>query len=105
MSLVVESLDESDDIVEFSLLTAEQEITSIDTLDRLVCWDLYDFEGVDFVEFFFFGLRGSGHSREFAVQSEIVLERDRCECTRLLLYRDSLLGLDCLVQSIRVATT
>ena len=58
----MESLDESDDIVEFALLTAEQEIPSIDTLDELVRRDLYDFEGVNLVEFFFFGLRGSCHS-------------------------------------------
>ena len=38
----MESLDESDDIVELALLTAEEEISTVDSFDWFVGWYLYD---------------------------------------------------------------
>ena len=63
-------------------------------------WNGGDFKVVDLAELFRLGHRGSGHAGEFAVETEVVLEGDRCECHRLTLYVQPLFCLDRLVKAL-----
>ena len=65
--------------------------------------DLHDLEGVDLAELVLLGLGRTGHAREDLVHAEVVLEGDRRERLVLLADRHLLLGLDRLVQALRVA--
>ena len=64
---------------------------------------LDDAKAVDLVELALFGLGGSGHAADLVVHAEVVLEGDRGEGLVLLLDLHPLLGLDRLMEALRVA--
>ena len=56
---------------------------------------------VNLGKFIGFGGGGAGHARQFVIEPEIVLERDRCEGDVFGLYLHILLGLNRLMQPVR----
>ena len=62
-----------------------------------------DIEFVDVVEFVRLGFRGAGHAREFVIEAEIILDRDRGEGLRLAIDLHAFLRFDRLVQTIAPA--
>ena len=69
-----------------------------------VCWNHDYFKAVDFPEFIFFRLCRTGHACDFVVEAEVVLEGDCCQRLVFLLDRDAFFSLDCLVQTVAVAS-
>ena len=69
-----------------------------------VRWNRGHFKVVDLAELFRLGHCGTGHACELAVESEVVLECDRCKGHRLALYAEPLLRFDCLVETLRPTT-
>ncbi len=65
--------------------------------------DDHDRELVDVAELGVLGQGGTGHARELLVEAEVVLQRDGRERLVLLADVHALLGLDRLVQALRVA--
>ena len=63
----MESFDESDNIVEFTFFTTEEEVTTIDAFDRFICWYLDNLERIYLIELFFFCFCCTSHSREFFI--------------------------------------
>ena len=66
--------------------------------------DDHDRQLVDVAELLVLGHGGTGHARELLVHAEVVLQRDGRERLVLLANVHALLGLDRLVQALRVAT-
>jgi hypothetical protein len=69
----------------------------------LVGRDLDDLELVDVAEFLRLGHRRAGHAGELRIEPEIILEGNRGERLVFVLNGHTLLGLERLVQSLRVA--
>ncbi len=87
----------------FSLRGREDEVVAVEADHGHVGGDLHDIERVDRAELVFFGLGRAGHAGQLLVEAEVVLQRDRGQGLVLLADRDLLLGLDRLVQALRVA--
>ena len=75
----------------------------VDPYDGLVCRDLDDIELVYRAELLSFGRGGTGHAGELAVETEVILEGYGRKGLVFLLDIDVLLGLDRLMQTLRVA--
>ena len=103
LSLLVPLGDLVDHSAIFALLTSVDEVGLIETDHRLVGRDRHDLQLVDLVEFLSLGECGAGHARKLVVEAEEVLEGDRGEGDRLLLDRNTFLGLDRLVEAVRPA--
>ena len=60
---------------------------------------------VDVKELTRLGLSSTRHARELFVETEIILERDRCERLHVALNLHALLRFDCLMQAVGVTST
>ena len=92
--------DRLDGGVVFFAAGFENPVVLVGARDLLVRGDDVDVELVDVVELVDLGLGGAGHAREFFVEPEVVLDRDRGEGLGLAVDLDALFGLDRLVQSV-----
>ena len=72
---------------------------------RLVGGDLHHVQPVDLLEFGLFRLGRTGHTGQFLVQTEIILEGDGRQRPALPRYLDLLLGFDGLMQTFVVPAT
>ena len=91
------------DRVVFLARRAVDLVVGVVAADRLVGRDLDDLEPVDVAEFLRLGHRRAGHAGELRIEPEIVLEGDRGERLVLVLDGDAFLGLERLVQPLRIA--
>jgi len=89
--------------LELRLLGLVDEVVAVLTDHRLVGRDDHHFHLVDLTELI--GLRGggAGHAGDLLVETEVVLQGDGGERLVLFFDPDALLGLDGLVQTLRVA--
>ena len=78
-------------------LGAIDEISLVIAHHRPMGWDRGHLKVVDLAELFCFGHCGTSHAGKFSVETEVVLERDRCERHRLALHMQPLLCFDGLV--------
>ncbi|MNS79883.1 hypothetical protein D3C72_1135470 [compost metagenome] len=69
-----------------------------------VRWNDNGIQFVDRAKFERFGIRGTGHARQFFIQTEVVLESDRSQRLVLVLNIDAFFRFHSLVQTIRPAT-
>ncbi|MNW53969.1 hypothetical protein D3C74_315500 [compost metagenome] len=88
-----------------AILTLVYNVRHIDTLVRAVSRHLQHFETINFLEFFFLGFRCTGHTCQFAIHPEIVLERNSRERHALVLNLNSFLRFDRLMQTVTIAAT
>ena len=91
--------DVLDDLGIFRTCGAVDDIILINPLDRLVRRQVDDTEIVDIGKFVGLCQRRTGHAGQFAVEAEIVLERNRRQGLVFRLDVDLFLGLDGLVQA------
>ncbi len=87
----------------FFLRGAVDDVGVFDALHLAVGGDDYDVELVDLVELGGFGFGGAGHSAEFLVHAEVVLEGDGGQRLVFLADGDAFLGFDCLMKAVRPA--
>ena len=71
-----------------------------DPLQRAIGRNSDHVELVDFVEFFGFGHRGTGHAADFLVELEVILQSNRGQRLRFLFDFHAFFGFDCLMQTI-----
>ena len=93
------------DRVVFLTLGAVDTVVHIVTRDRLVGRDHNDIQFVDIPELTCLGLSRTGHTGEFVIHTEIVLQRDRGKGLGSALDLYVLFRLHCLVQTIGPTTT
>ncbi len=103
LALLVSLLDVAQHGLELAFLRAEDEVVLVLARDVHVRGDLDDVQVVDLDELLLLGLRRAGHAGELLVETEVVLERDRCERDVLLLDLEALLRFDRLVQALAPA--
>ena len=94
-----------DDGIVFLAFGAIDTVVHIDTRNRLVGRDHNDIQFVDIPELTCLGLCRTGHTGEFMIHTEIVLQRDRRESLGSTFNFHVLFGFHCLVQTIRPTTT
>src|SRR6202022_2960053 len=92
-----------DDRVELGVFGLVDDVAQVVALDLLVRRNRDHVEPVDFAKFALFGLGGTGHTREFLVEPEIVLEGDSRERLVLAANLETFLGLDRLMDTVRIA--
>ncbi len=80
------------------------QVVEVLTRQRLVRRDDHDGQVVDLVEFERFGVGGTGHAGQLVVQTEVVLERGRCQGLAFSLDVQTFLRFDGLVQTFGQAT-
>ncbi len=102
LSLFIGFLDRIHDGAEFFFFGLVDGILIIKTDDRAVGRDLNDIHAVNLAELALLGESRTGHAALFIKLVEEVLEGDRCQSSALALDFDMLLGLDCLMQAVRV---
>ena len=95
--------DRLDGGVVFFAAGFENPVVLVRARDLLVRGDDVDVELVDVVELVDLSLGGAGHAREFFVEAEVVLDRDRGEGLGLAVDLDAFLRLDRLVQAVAPA--
>ena len=78
-------------------------VIKIGSTGRFVCRDNNNLKVINFVEFFGFGLGGSGHSSQLFIHSEIVLIRNFRHCHRFLLHCNAFFCLYRLVKTLRIS--
>ncbi|CAB4330774.1 unannotated protein [freshwater metagenome] len=93
-----------DDSIELSRLRFIHEVGLIDTLHYAVSRDRNYSELVNLVEFRCLSHRSSGHSRNFLIETEVVLKCDRCKSLIFIFNLDALFGFERLVETFRIAT-
>ena len=76
----------------------------INTCNRLVCWNLNYVHAVDVTKLSLLRKRCTSHTALFIKFIKEVLEGDSCKCFALSLYLYMLLCLNCLMQTIGVAS-
>ena len=103
LALLVADADLLDDGAQLAGLVFIHDVGVVDADDGLVRRDLDDVEVIDGRKLLFLGHGRAGHAGEFAVETEVVLERDGREGLVLALHAHVLLGLDGLVQTVAVA--
>ena len=79
------------------------QILSINPTNQAVGGNLEDVEVIDLAELFGFGGCRPSHARELIVESEQILEGDCGQGVAFTLHRDTFLGFDRLVESLRIA--
>ena len=89
-----------EDRVIFLAVGPVDDVGIADARHSAVCRNRHDIELVDLPELVGLGHGRSGHARQFLVELEEVLERDRGESLILLLDLDPFLGLDRLVKTV-----
>ncbi len=75
----------------------------IDANHRAVRGDAHHIHTIDFAELFLFGFGGSRHTRQFLIESEVVLEGHDSDGLALLLDGHALFGFQCLVDAVAEA--
>ncbi len=81
------------------------QIFAVVAQDRFVGRDDHDVELVDAPELRSLGFGRTGHTGQLVVHAEIVLQGDRCKGLRRSFDLHMLLGLDGLVQAVRIAAS
>ena len=97
--------DVSHDGVELFLFGAVDLILLVFTHGRAMRWDDHGFQPVNLLEFIGFGIGRTGHTRQLAVHTEVVLEGNRGQRLILMLNGHTFFGFDGLVQTIGPAAT
>ena len=72
---------------------------------RLVGGHYDDLEAVDLLEFESLGIGGTGHARQLVIETKVILKGNRRYGLVFVLYVDSFLGFNCLVQALGPAPT
>ena len=103
LTAIVTILDVLDDRVELVAPGEVDKVRGIVANHFHVGRDHDHFQAVDLLKLVGFGIRGTGHSRELVVETEIVLEGDRSDGLVFFLDSHPFLGLDRLVQAVRPA--
>ena len=98
-------LDVRNHRVELFLCRTVDQVLFVGADDRTIGRDDHGFQTVNLLEFVRFGVRRTGHTAEFFVHAEVVLEGDRGHGHRLGLHGHAFFGFDRLVQAIRPAAT
>ncbi len=93
-------LDVLDNRLVFFLGAEIDQISQILPLHWPVGGDHHHFQAIDLLEFIGLGIGRTGHTRKFLIETEIVLESNRCQGLILTLYRYPFLRLYRLVQPI-----
>ena len=104
LSFFMTFLDLTDDRAEFSRLCFVDRIVVVDTDDGLIGRNFNNIQFVNCREFLLFCQRGTGHTGQFSVQTEEILESDRCQRFILACDRYALFRFDCLMQTLIVAS-
>ena len=102
LALGVALLHLPDDGAVLAVLGLVDGVLIVDTGHRAVGGDLDDIQRVDGGEFLLLRQGCTGHTGQLAVQAEVVLERDGGQRLALALDGQMLLGLDGLMQTLRV---
>ena len=89
----------------FSKFSFVDYVRSIGTNHRFIGGNNYNAQVVDFLEFLFLGFSGTGHTSQFVVHTEVVLESDGCQSLAFTFYFYAFLSFDCLVQTFGETTT
>ncbi len=89
----------------FFVLAAVDQIGRFDAFHGTIGGNGDHIQFVDFPELRGFGHGRTGHAREFVVELEEILQRNRGEGLRLFLDRDAFFGLHGLVQAVAPLTT
>src|SRR6266487_1490833 len=97
LALLVTLLDLLNHRFEFRIACAVDQVCHVLADHWLVGWNNDHIQLVDFMELFSLSESGTGHTCQLLIQTEVVLERDRCQSMVLTLYNDAFFGLDCLV--------
>ena len=95
-------LDNSFILFAFRLVNAVVHILSC---NRTVGRDHDYVQFVDIPKFACFRFSSTGHTRQFVIHTEVVLQSNRCKGLRSSFHFHTFLGFDSLVQSVRVAAT
>ena len=103
LALFVAGDDLLDDGVQLALLVAVDDVRPVLADDGLVGGYLHDVQLVDGLELLFLREGRARHAGELAVEAEIVLEGDGGQRLVLAAHVHLLLGLDGLVQALRIA--
>src|SRR3989338_7930154 len=103
LALLMLFLDRLRNCFHLAAFALEDEIIVVAPSRLTVC--RYDdrIEPVHFVELLRRSRGSARHACQLGIEAEIILERNRCEGTALLLDRYALLGLDCLMEALRPA--
>ena len=101
----VRLLDSCDHRIELFATGLEHLVVLIDPAVRPVGRDWQHVEVIDVVELGSLRLGGAGHPRQFLVEAEVILNRDRREGLGLLFNGDSFLGLDRLMEAVGPAAS
>ena len=96
-------VDVLDDRVEFFLGAEVDQVVQVLPRQWPIGRNDQHVESVDVVELEGLGIGGTGHPRQFLVKTEIVLEGGGSQRLALALDRHALLGLDCLMKTLRPA--
>ena len=105
LSLGVAGGDLLDDGVVLSLDVLIDNVGAVNPDHGTVGRHLDDVQRVDFAELGLLGQRGTRHTGELVVHTEIILERNGRQCLVFLLNLDAFLCLDRLVQTVGVPTS
>ena len=84
-------------------VSAVNAVVHVDTCNRLVCWDFHHIEFIDIPELASLRDGCTGHTCQFVVHAEVVLEGDGGESLRSRLHLHAFLGLDRLMESVAPA--
>ena len=85
--------------VELGNLTLVDEVSIVDTHRWAIRWNRYNLQTVCIHQLGGLCLRRAGHTRQFVVHAEVVLQSDGGESLILLTNLHALFGLHCLVQT------
>ena len=97
------SFNFSNNRIIFCTLGLVYAVIHILTYYRTVCRNGYNIKFVDVPELASLRFSCTGHTRQLAVHTEVVLQGDGCKCLCGSLNLNTLLGLNSLVQTVRVA--
>lgn len=102
LSLFMSFLDVLDQSVVLGFRVAEDGIDIVLSLDGTVGGDTDDSHVVDFAEFLFLGLGGTGHAGQLVIETEEVLVSDCGKCHRFWLDGDMFLRLNGLLETVGI---
>src|SRR6266852_3457891 len=88
---------------ELRLLTTVNQIWQVLANHWLVGWNDNDIQFIDFMKLFRFSKRGTSHTCQFFIQTEVVLKGDRGKSVIFTLDLDAFFGLDGLMQTFAIA--
>ena len=93
--------DDSFIFLTFCLINA---IIHIFTGNRTIRWNNNDIQFINIPKFSRFRFRRTGHTRQFMIHTEIVLQSDGSKCLSSGFHLHPFLGLNSLMQTVRITT-